>query len=1020
MKLHSLEIQAFGPFANKEMIDFSALGNNALFLIDGPTGAGKSSILHAICYALYGETTDSDRKELGLRCDHADANDLTVLSLEFSIREEKYRITRVPNQMRPSKRGEGETEQKPTAHLRRVLNEGEEETLVAKKTRDADVRIEQIVGLAPEQFLQVMVLPQGKFRELLLAKSDDRQTILSTLFQTEIYKRIEQLLKDKAGAIEKQNQKFEDRKVEAYSDVAVADGEALNKSQKEAVDLLEFKLKEKEAAGGSKQQAITALKTAEVLGNTFTTQHNKQKELDEFLQKIDEVNSQKTSIKRAEKAASIAPKWQTLQGILKDNKDKKVAIAKAEKDKEQTVFCVGEARAAVEQTTEEYKLRDGFKAEEAKVEGYKSKLTTYQSLKDASLVAETHYVKAIDQQKSLEKQAFDISQVLENLTIEIEILDKACVNKAELVEQKLIAKGLLDKRCELEVARVDLLGFNQAYLEQKEQFESAEQDYKKAEEEANRTEMHWFSNQAAVLAAKLKEDQSCAVCGSLEHPNPAVFLDNSSELIQEGVDQARELQATQLKAMNVIKESLQDCLRSVTDKEKGVKQLETELADEANKSVAEVKQFYSNLEKELKNIQSKEKRLVKAKGEKLSKEKVREPIADKIKAIEDKIPELTANKATTKIELESANKQLPEKYRSSEAIKLVLTQVRQKITKMENKYTAANKALTVVLTDESSIESKLKELNNSLDDLYKRQESQSQLWEQALINSEFAIQEDFSMAQLADDALEALRQKVKAYEDKVKALQVELGLLEDQLNDKQKPDLEQLQQQSDELNIAFTLVEGLWTKASQHLTKLSDTRKKIELIESQQAEIKKQYEVVGTLSKAASGRGNVRVSLERFVLGNILDQVLSIASDRLHIMSKGQYRLIRQNEENQKKNTTAGLDLAIDDAYSGKTRPVATLSGGESFMASLALALGLSDVVQERSGGIQLDTLFIDEGFGSLDQDSLQLAINTLIDLQSTGRTIGIISHVSELKEQMAQRIEVVGSRRGSVIKLVA
>lgn len=196
MKLHSLEIQAFGPFSNKETIEFSALGENALFLIDGPTGAGKSSILHAICYALYGETTDSDRKELGLRCDHAEADVLTELTLEFSIRDDKYRITRVPNQMRPSKRGEGEAEQKPTAHLRRVFDDSEEETIVAKKTREADTKIEQIVGLTAEQFLQVMVLPQGKFRELLLAKSDDRQVILSTLFQTEIYKRIEQLLKD--------------------------------------------------------------------------------------------------------------------------------------------------------------------------------------------------------------------------------------------------------------------------------------------------------------------------------------------------------------------------------------------------------------------------------------------------------------------------------------------------------------------------------------------------------------------------------------------------------------------------------------------------------------------------------------------------------------------------------------------------------------------------------------------------------------------------------------------------------
>jgi exonuclease SbcC len=306
-----------------------------------------------------------------------------------------------------------------------------------------------------------------------------------------------------------------------------------------------------------------------------------------------------------------------------------------------------------------------------------------------------------------------------------------------------------------------------------------------------------------------------------------------------------------------------------------------------------------------------------------------------------------------------------------------------------------------------------------VDELNLRHESQSLLWEQALVDSDFVTVEDFLAAALTGGELESMCHHVKTYDDQVKKLQAELGLLKEQLKGKHRLDLEKLQQSHDELNTVFKAAEGLWAEASQYLTKLSDTQKKIEQITQEQEEIAKQYEVVGVLSKAASGRGNVRVSLERFVLGNILDQVLSIASQRLHTMSKGQYRLIRQNEKYQKKNTTAGLDLAIDDAYTGKARPVATLSGGESFMASLALALGLSDVVQERSGGIQLDTLFIDEGFGSLDQESLQLAINTLVTLQSTGRTIGIISHVSELKEQMSQRIEVVGSRRGSCIRMV-
>jgi exonuclease SbcC len=1022
MKLHSLEIQAFGPFSKKEVIDFSALGENALFLIDGPTGAGKSSILHAICYALYGETTDSDRKELGLRCDHSDADLLTELTLEFSIRDDRYRITRVPTQMRPSKRkgGSGETEQKSEAHLRRVLADGIKETLVPKKTRDADTKIEEIVGLSSEQFLQVMVLPQGKFRELLLAKSDDRQIILSTLFQTEIYKRIEQLLKEKAGAIEKQKTAFDDRKKEAYLDVHVADSDALEKSIEDAVGLLESKREDKESAADKKQQATTDLKAAEALDKSFANRNSKQKDLETYLQKTDEINSNKIKIKRAEKALSIAPKQQVLEEILADIKAKLDNIATAKTEKENAVLRVNTAKMASEKSVEAYKQRDPLKVEEKKIEGYKIKLDSYQPLKDASLTAEKVYKDAVSKKNALEEKATAIEKILTDLSGDIQSLNNAVENKVEVVEKKNTAYRCYEKRAELETARVDLGKLVTVSQELKGKFGLAKEVFKKSEKDANHVEMQWFTNQAAVLAEKLEEDLPCAVCGSSTHPNPASFSEDSTGINQEIVDQARALQAQEFKKMDTVKSELQGSEHSVTNKETDIEELEIELSEVAIKSVADVKQSYTKLDEELKNIEIKENDLVKAKDEKLKNEGKKQPILDEIKQIEATMPELITSKATAKSELESASNTLPEQYRNIDAIESVLTQTRKKITALEKSLEASNQEQIDSLSHDSSVQAQLKELSTSLDKLNGRARSQSLLWDKALADSEFVNEKDFLAAQLSEGDLEAYRLEVTTYDDSVRKLQTELDLLNGQLKDKQPPDLDKLQQTLKELSDAFTAVEELWTNANLHHNKLIETQVKVEKIEKDQAEITKQYEIVGTLSKAASGRGNVRVSLERFVLGNILDQVLSIASQRLHMMSKGQYRLIRQNEEDQKRNTTAGLDLAIDDAYTGKTRPVATLSGGESFMASLALALGLSDVVQERSGGIQLDTLFIDEGFGSLDQESLQLAINTLIELQSTGRTIGIISHVSELKEQMSQRVEVTGSRSGSTIKMIA
>jgi len=1020
VKLHSLEIQAFGPFANKEIINFSELGEHALFLIDGPTGAGKSSILHAVCYALYGETTDSDRKDLGLRCDYAEADLLTELSLEFTVKGSRYRITRIPTQMRPAKKGGGITEQKSTAHLRQILADNKEDTIVPKKTRDAGTKIEEIVGLSAQQFLQVMVLPQGKFRELLLAKSDDRQVILSTLFQTEIYKRIEQLLKDRSATIEKQYQAFEERKKDAYSEVSVADEEGLENKRVDVGRVLESKCLEKDKAAENKQQAVSDLKSAEILEGTFVSRDNKKNQLAINRLKAEEITADKKRVKQADQANSIAPKWHTLQTTQADITRKKSDINIKQLDQKKSDLAVEAAKQQVVLVTEEYKQRDELKKEQIKLSDYQTELAKYQTLKDTVVKTERAYKQALAEKNKLVTLDKSIEFELENLNTDIERLGLVSVNKSVIVEKKLLATTDYQQAIELGQARKGLDKVTAAYQTQQSKYDAAVALFVTLEKQANQVELLWFSNQAAVLAKKLEVDQACAVCGSLEHPQLASFPENSAPISQESVDQARQAQAKQLTRQAEIKDKLQGCAHEVSVKEAEIQKLALSLGDNVQKSTAEFKRILSNFQSQLVDIENQEKQLSVAKQEKSDKENIRAPIANKIQAIDQTLPELIAEKASAETQFQSANNLLPEQYRRTDSIQAAINITQQKIKILEDKFQKVNQDLASALDKQSSLKASLEELNKGLNELELSCLDQGEQWQLALDESEFASQAEFSGAVIESEVLEALKKVIQDYDDTLHRLQAELGLLEQQLKDKQRPDFEVLQETLKVVTEVFTVQEKEWADASQQYKRIIDTQKKVQKIAQQQAEIKQQYEVVGTLAKAASGRGNVRVSLERFVLGNILDQVLSIASQRLHIMSKGQYRLIRQNEENQKKNTSAGLDLAIDDAYTGKARPVATLSGGESFLASLALALGLSDVVQERSGGIQLDTLFIDEGFGSLDQEALQLAIGTLVDLQSTGRTIGIISHVSELKEQMAQRIKVIGSRAGSSIKVIA
>jgi exonuclease SbcC len=235
--------------------------------------------------------------------------------------------------------------------------------------------------------------------------------------------------------------------------------------------------------------------------------------------------------------------------------------------------------------------------------------------------------------------------------------------------------------------------------------------------------------------------------------------------------------------------------------------------------------------------------------------------------------------------------------------------------------------------------------------------------------------------------------------------------------DKAKPDVEVIEAKLAETTGVSTLADDAWRQLDARNNQLKEIQKKLDQAHKKNEALEAEYKVIGTLSEVANGQTGNKISLQRFVLSVLLDDVLIQASQRLVKMSKGRYQLVRK-EDRAKGNKASGLELEVEDGYTGKTRSVATLSGGESFLAALSLALGLSDVVQSYAGGIKLDTLFIDEGFGSLDPESLDLAVRTLIDLQASGRTIGIISHVSELKDQMALRVDVISDRTGSRIAI--
>ncbi|WNC70812.1 SMC family ATPase [Thalassotalea psychrophila] len=1019
MKLHKLSIQAFGPFAKTETIDFSELGDNPLFLIDGPTGAGKSSILHAVCYALYGETTDEDRKDMGVRSDNAADETLTELSLDFSIRDQLYRITRIPTQQRKAKRGDGYTEQKSEAHLIKILADGEEQTLVTKKVKDANEQIKLIVGLSAQQFRQVMVLPQGKFRELLLANSTERQAILSTLFQTEIFQRIEQLLKNQAGNIEREYARFKDQITEALNEVFVDGKENLiaavttAKSKQDELNVAKLAVDEK------RQLSHNNVEAAQTLAKLFANKTQKQQSLAEHTLRKDNVEHKREQLTLAKQAGIIAPKYHALQQGQVDFKNNETQYQTALQTKQQLALNLEQASKQLELTTEKYQQRDQLVNQDITLQGYTQTLSGLEQLHQQKQQCQELEKKATDKHSELKQNFTQYTQRSEKGLKVIHDLHQELQGKAEMVRaQQTLQQQVNGLTSLLSIGQT--MANQQVKIQQLEMtFNQAKQQCEQATYNANQLEMLWHSNQAAILAQTLQTDAPCPVCGSIEHPEPAVTSTEMANATKDHVDTARGEQNRLVQAQSEADKAFGAAKQELTQLELQKQKLNTELGEGFNKILEQVNQEFNTVNKQIFDLETKESKLPKWQQAQQDMQEQLAPISQNIAQLEQEIPTLQANTVAASTKLQTAEQALPEQYRNAVELETAIISNKKQIEKLDIDLRIAQQQHHKASNDSSAINATIDQISANKATLSERVEMLTSSWQQALDDSMFDNVAAFTQAILANELLEQFAQDIELFDKTLQGLQSELSVLDQQLKDKVAPNLDELNTNLIEQQNLYKQAEECWALARNQHSKLQDILTKITRIEAEQEDNKKQFEVIGTLASAASGKGNVKVSLERFVLGDLLDSVLAIASKRLHIMSKGQYRLVRQDEGTQKRNVTAGLDLAIDDAYTGKVRPVATLSGGESFMASLSLALGLSDVVQQRSGGIQLDTLFIDEGFGSLDQESLQLAIQTLIDLQATGRTIGIISHVSELKEQMALRIDVQSSRAGSSITTI-
>ncbi|MGD1463509.1 AAA family ATPase [Vibrio harveyi] len=1010
MKPIKLTMQAFGPFAQTETIEFDKLGTNPLFLINGPTGSGKTSILDAICFALYGETTGNERQGIQMRCDMAAPTLLTEVTLEFSLHGKSYRVIRSPEQEAPKARGEGMTVRKHTAALYEITDE---EKLITSKTTQVKTEVTNIIGLNETQFRQVMVLPQGKFRELLLATSKEREEIFGQLFQTDIYKKIEYALKDKASAISKAKDEF-DNQIRGALQVAGVSSEAELTEQREALSVQFESVQKQEQESLAQLNALkTELQKAEALSNEFKKREQAEITLKQHLEQSDAVSSRQLQLDNAKKASKVELPYVTLQSASKQTQELEQKVAKLSQDLTVANDAVKSKEGALQTAKEQAAQLPKLTEQQYQLEGMKGKLVEKSELEKAINAGLT-------QKSEFEATLKKYIALKEKLTLEAQqgqkSLDQARVDvasigsvEAEIKQQQRLMQDL-QKLTGLnqELAKLDALTpSKQALVDQ------AKARYVELQRSADTLELSWHNAQAAVLAQRLQAGEMCPVCGSVEHPQPAQFV--GEEVTKEQVQRARNTEREGQVALNQLSNQLDQHNIAVGQYKQQIEQLSVELGQNASMDLGALQASMQQLNERLQQLSS-----INLVQLEQSVNELNQRCVTGEGKINDLQNQMVANESTIKVNQEQLAKlsaSLDAKYSSLEVLEQDIVAIQKQIAELNSALENAQNHLQQAVLAKTNIESQLTTNQQWLNEALDRFSTAKADWNQALLASAFEDEAQFLACKADEAEMQVWQQEIDAFKLTQIKLEQTLADLSSTLKDLVLPDLEGLNVKLNSNQQSYVEARNQLDSTRSLFERLEKVRNDIATLHDKNTKLEDEYKVFGTLYDVASGKTGSRISLHRFVLGVLLDDVLIQASQRLSLMSKGRYILARKTE-GFKGAAGRGLDLVVEDSYTGKTRDVATLSGGESFMAALALALGLSDVVQSYSGGIRLDTLFIDEGFGSLDPESLDLAIQTLVDLQQTGRMIGVISHVSELKEQMAQRIDVEPSRLGSTVSV--
>ncbi|MFB9737247.1 AAA family ATPase [Streptomyces thermocoprophilus] len=992
MRLHRLDITAFGPFGGTQSVDFDALSAAGLFLLHGPTGAGKTSVLDAVCYALYGSVPGARQSGQGtsLRSDHAAPDTRTEVTLDLTVAGRRLEITRQPPWERPKLRGTGMTTDKAQTWLREYDATAGTWKDLSRSHQEIGEEITQLIGMSREQFCQVVLLPQGDFARFLRADAEARGRLLGRLFDTQRFADVEKRLADRRRAAEARVREGDAALLADAHRMQQAAGTAMELPEltpgepgladtvltaaavarttaREQLDIARCRLDAAESAHAAADRALADARELARLQRRFTEAQERARRLEED---ADAHRAAQARMERARKAETVAPALELREAAETEHRRAAAAEAAVRARLPRHLSDAGAAglAAAARRAAEELGGLDAARRAEQRLTALRAEradLDRQERADDEILADADGWLTGWDDTRAALQTRIDTAQ-------DAAARAEQLAERHEAARQRLAAAALRDRlTAEAEQAAADERAAHAREL-------AAREDWLDVRERR-------LSGIAAELAAGLTDGEPCAVCGATDHPAPARkdagHVDRTAEeQALAACRRAEEEHARRERQLSAVREKLAAATAEAGDTPTADLARE---ADTLEQQWAEARRAASALHaahEELRRAEEEHRRRTTARQEaqlRAASRAARRDTLDRERALLES--ELAEARGTADSVADRADR----------------------LQRQADLFTEAADAAR--LAEDTA--RRLKDADARLAD--------------AAFRAGFATPRDAAAALLDAAGHRELQSRLDARQSEEAAVRAILAEA-DTATAAQRPPVALADAEQTAATAARRLRDAASARdaAARRCEELDRLSRRATAFARRLAPLREEYDRVARLAALTAGtsaENTRRMRLESYVLAARLEQVAAAATARLERMSSGRYTLVHSDDRTGRGRS--GLGLHVVDAWTGRERDTATLSGGETFFASLALALGLADVVTDEAGGVRLDTLFIDEGFGSLDDQTLDEVLDVLDSLRERDRSVGIVSHVPDLRRRIHAQLEVVKGRSGSVLR---